>query len=304
MSKLSLTQVSTFELYALGITIVIGGQYFGWNAGLSAGFGSFAISSFLMGIAYICLCLCVGEVTSAAPFAGGSYGLARCTLGNHLGFFVGCAECAEYILYVATSVLTLAQIIVQMVPEFSGYEPIIWLVFFLTAVPIYAYGQKLFWGVTVFLCVISLIIVLIFGLGSLPFTNFIDNAASSDFPMFQGEMTDYMKTFPLPAWFFVGVESLSFAVNNSPSPKTSVPRAQIACILTLFATMILVLFVSCSLPEGTEGLALAPTVFGAGKPHIDRLSRFSLLSNCVLLVVYLIYLVVLLRLYSDVQDIE
>ena len=66
------------------------------------------------------------------------------------------------------------------------------------------------------------------------------------------------------AWFFVGVESLSFAVNNSADPKKSVPRAQIGCVLTLFATMMLVLFVSCSLPEGVEALSTSATVFGFG----------------------------------------
>ena len=70
-----------WDIWALGITIVIGGQYFSWNNGLESGFGSFMISTLLMGFAYICLCLCTSELSSAIPFAGGAYGLARCTLG-------------------------------------------------------------------------------------------------------------------------------------------------------------------------------------------------------------------------------
>ena len=60
-----------WDIWALGITVVIGGDYFSWNIGLTAGFGSFVISSILMGFAYICLCLCISELTSALPFAGG-----------------------------------------------------------------------------------------------------------------------------------------------------------------------------------------------------------------------------------------
>jgi amino acid permease len=58
------------DIWALGITIVIGGQYFNWNLGLSAGFGSYAIATLLIGIAYICLCFCTSELSSALPFAG------------------------------------------------------------------------------------------------------------------------------------------------------------------------------------------------------------------------------------------
>jgi hypothetical protein len=58
------------DIWALGITIVIGGQYFSWNSGLSAGFGSFVIATVLMGLGYYCLCLCTSELSSTVPFAG------------------------------------------------------------------------------------------------------------------------------------------------------------------------------------------------------------------------------------------
>jgi ethanolamine permease len=49
---------------------VIGGQYFAWNYGLSAGFGSFAIATFFIATGYLCLCLCIAELSSGLPFAG------------------------------------------------------------------------------------------------------------------------------------------------------------------------------------------------------------------------------------------
>jgi amino acid transporter len=62
--------IKSFDVWALGITIVIGGQFFSWNEGLTAGFGSFAVAMFLLGLAYICLVLCNAELSSALPFAG------------------------------------------------------------------------------------------------------------------------------------------------------------------------------------------------------------------------------------------
>ncbi|KAH7484897.1 uncharacterized protein KRP23_3951 [Phytophthora ramorum] len=65
------------DIMMLGITIVIGGQYFCWNAGIASGFFSFLAAFFLIASAYTTLCCCTAEITGALPFAGGSYGLAR-----------------------------------------------------------------------------------------------------------------------------------------------------------------------------------------------------------------------------------
>ena len=63
-------QLNVYDMWALGITIVIGGQYFAWNAALSGGFGSFFVATGLIAIAYLCLSLCIAELSSGLPFAG------------------------------------------------------------------------------------------------------------------------------------------------------------------------------------------------------------------------------------------
>lgn len=63
------------DVWALGITIVLGGQYFNWNIGLEAGFGSYAIAVSLIGVGYFCLCLCTSEISSTLPFAGTTDGI-------------------------------------------------------------------------------------------------------------------------------------------------------------------------------------------------------------------------------------
>jgi amino acid transporter len=65
-----LHRLTSFDVWALGISIVIGGQYYKWNSGLEAGFGSYAIGTGLMAILYACICICNAELSSAVPFAG------------------------------------------------------------------------------------------------------------------------------------------------------------------------------------------------------------------------------------------
>jgi len=62
--------LQSYDLIALGLTTAIGGHYFAWNAGLSAGFGSFLIALFLVSTAYYSVVLCIAELSSALPFAG------------------------------------------------------------------------------------------------------------------------------------------------------------------------------------------------------------------------------------------
>ena len=78
-----------YECMLLGVTIVIGGQLYGWNAGFSSGFGSYFVGQVMVGLAYIVLMSCLGEMSATLAFPGGTYGLSRAVLG----FFPGKLLC-------------------------------------------------------------------------------------------------------------------------------------------------------------------------------------------------------------------
>ena len=78
-----------YELALMGFTTVVGGQLYGWNAAFSCGFGSFLIAQIFVGISYIIMLCCLGELSATLPFPGGTYGCARAVLGFYLGFIVG-----------------------------------------------------------------------------------------------------------------------------------------------------------------------------------------------------------------------
>lgn len=66
-SKLKL---GSLELWALGVSTALGGQYYLWNVGLAIGFGGMIVGFFLIASAYGCLILCMAELSGALPFAG------------------------------------------------------------------------------------------------------------------------------------------------------------------------------------------------------------------------------------------
>lgn len=264
-AKLSFTgHVTSFDIWALGITIVIGGQYFCWNASLAAGFGSFIIATTLIASAYTCQCICLSEITSTFPISGGAYGLARCTIGFYPGFLVGCCEAIEYITYVATSAISLGFMISIVAPSTTNYQPLIWLAFYVSALLIHIFGGLYFWRFSTIIGVVSILVIFIYCFGSLQYVDFSANVLARN-DMFVGGMSTFMYIFPLPAWFYVGVESLNMCSEDVDDPKKKIPLAQISCILTLVATSIFVLFVTCSLPPGVNDLATNLVPFNLGK---------------------------------------
>lgn len=250
-----------WDIWMLGISIGLGGQYFSWNDGLRGGLYSFLLIYAVVGSAYIALCCCTSEITGALPFAGGAYGLSRCTLGFYAGFIVGCAETLEYIVYVGTSVIALARMLVESVPEIAGYEPLVWMLIYTSALAIHIRGDYVFWRWNVLIGVISLFFVLLYCIGSFPHADFAANADDDPAFRFVNGFAGFMRSLPLSCWFFVGVEALSLASDDVLEPKKAIPFAQVACIVSLFVSGVVVLLVTVSLPPpGVNHIAklLAP----------------------------------------------
>jgi ethanolamine permease len=252
---------SSWHIWCLGITIVIGGQYFSWNFGLVAGFGSCCISYCIVSCGYLALCCCTSELTSALPFAGGAYGLARCSLGFYCGFMVGCSEALEYITYTAISYVTLVSMMVSAAPGLAGWEPLLWLLFYAVSMIIYILcSRSMFYNVVVFLAVVSTALLLVFCFGSLQYVDFAANAT----PVFAGGAWGFFNNLQLAAWFYIGVESLNMGANEVADPRSTIPRGQISCMLTLIVTGTLVLFITCSLPPGINEIATDLLPFNRG----------------------------------------
>ena len=264
-------KVNSFDIWALGITIVIGGQYFSWNFGFTAGVGSYGLAVLLITIAYITLICNISEITAALPFTGGSYGLARCTLGNYWGFLIGCSETVEYIFYTAAAVIALESMFEIVLPNLQHYPPLTWLVIYIFCVLVHIFGGKYFWIFNRCLAVICVLIVMIYVFGSMKYVDFsqyavwpstIENPVSN--PWFIGGARGFMKVFPLAAWLFVGVESLKETCNDLENPKLQVPRGQVSCVLTLTISAILVFFVSASIPPGIVSISSNSIPFNTG----------------------------------------
>lgn len=248
-----------FDVWAYCIATVIGGQYYGWNSVLNAGFGSFLIGQLLMGVAYIILACSLAEMGSSTAFSGGVYGMSRVVLGFYAGFLMGMFELLEYIFYTSLSVQFLGVFFISNFNLDSNYQPLIWAAFYLSALMFQLTGGAFFWRFNYSIALFSLIILLIYCFGSLPATNFDENA-SMRLPgteiadmnnWFVGGMSAFMTSLPQTTSGFAGVEASALLTNLLEQPKRDFSYGIVAGTLTLFVTMFFTLFVACSIGDGS-----------------------------------------------------
>jgi ethanolamine permease len=82
--------MGTLNIWALGVGVVITGEYFGWNPGLKeAGPIGMLIASLFVCALYMAWVLSLSELSVAMPFAGGPLAYGRRAAGPGLGFIMG-----------------------------------------------------------------------------------------------------------------------------------------------------------------------------------------------------------------------
>lgn len=201
------------DCFFLGITIVIGGQYFSWNASLAAGLGSSLFACIVITIGYGLFAFSMAEIYSTFPVSGGAFGLARVTLGFLPGYIIGICEALEYITYVATSVIALSGMLNQLIPSMEQWMCLVFFQggFYLISVLIYTFvPRRAFWYFIAFLAIISMVMEAIFIFGSMPFVDFNANGlGAGNTKWMLGGMEEILYILPIPIWLYVGFESIA-----------------------------------------------------------------------------------------------
>ena len=164
-----------YDCMLLGVTTVIGGQLYGWNAGFVSGFGSYFVGQVMVGLAYIVLLSCLAESSATLAFPGGTYGLARVVLGFFPGFLVGCFECCEYLFMSTASVVYIGQLFISFTDCNPNLQPALWFIFYAFTILTTCFDARVFWATSSALAIVCIALSLIYSLGSLPYANLAAN---------------------------------------------------------------------------------------------------------------------------------
>ena len=254
-------------LAGLGVSYVISGDFAGWNFGLDeGGWGGLMIATILMGLMYTCMVFGLAEMSSALPVAGAGYGFARRALGPIGGFATGMAVLIEYAVAPAAISVFIGGYVeaLGLFGLTNGW--LVYLIAYVVFIGVHLYGVgealKLMFGITA-IAVVALIAAVI---GLAP-------KFSTEQPRSTSRRTDrrcratscpigisgVVAALVYGIWFFLAVEGVPLAAEETQDPKRDMPRGIITAMLVLlvFAALMLLL---------VPGAAGSETVRTVGQP--------------------------------------
>jgi ethanolamine permease len=259
-----------WSLWALGVAAVISGDFSGWNFGLDVGgFGGLLLATVVITVMYFGLCYSIAEMSPALPHTGGAYSFSRSAMGPWGGFVTGLAENIEYVVTTAV-VGTFAAAYAR--PVFAelinvDLDEMIWLViFYVVFVGLNVIGIEATMRFSIFICFLSLAVLVVFFVLSIfnfdvdNLTNIAPAAGGTSFLPFG--VGGIFAALPFAIWFYLAIEELPLAAEESMDPARDVPRATMWGLWTLVVTGVLVLFLNTGV-TGAEAIRLS------GEPLLD-----------------------------------
>ena len=260
------------SLWGLGVAAVISGDFSGWNFGIgNAGWGGMLIATLVIGLMYVLMIYSIAEMSAAMPHTGGAYSFARSAMGPWGGFITGFAETVEYVITTAVVGTFAALYADAIVAELFGVSFPIWLwviVIYVIFVAFNSAGAAASFRFAFVIAILSLAVLAIFFVSALFSGRFsVDNlfdivpeAGGSTFLPY-GFLGIFL-AFPFAIWFFLGIEELPLAAEETHDPAKDIPRGSIAGMFTLVVTALLVLILH-------PGVLGAAAISESGEPILD-----------------------------------
>jgi ethanolamine permease len=251
-----------WSLWALGVAAVISGDFFGWNLGLlTGGFGGLAIATVIITIMYIGLCYSIAEMSPALPHTGGAYSFGRSAMGPWGGFITGLAENMEYVVTPAVVVVAIGFYMNAITIELFNLDvplQVWWAIAYVIFLTLNIAGIETTMRFTVVICFLSLaILAFFFIVASSQFsvdnlTNIPPESGNSKWLPFGIE--GIFKNLPFAIWFYLAIEELPLAAEESMDPKRDIPKATMWGLWTLIIFGVGTLFLNTGTDSGAAGI--------------------------------------------------
>lgn len=250
------------HIWALGVGIVLVGEFMGWNFAIAKG-GSLGalIACWVIGVLYISLIMINTEIGSILPEAGGQYAMAKYLLGPLAAFNIGLMLVFEYVMLEAADALVVGAILESLNPAVNSLPYVILTLLVLT----YLNYRGVYATLTINFIITAIAFVTIFILFFS--TKFYDPTVSV---IKLTELTDglpygwigVVAALQFGIWFYLGIEGTALAAEECRSPARALPMGALIGMVTLLIGATVTWYV-CS------GLVAAGTLGESAYPLYD-----------------------------------
>ena len=106
------------HVWALGVGIVLVGEFMGWNSSIKIGGTTGALIGIpIIALMYLMIVFMTSEMANIIPGSGGQYAMANHLLGPLGGFNVGLMMFMQYSMLEAADALVVGQLLKSIIPD-------------------------------------------------------------------------------------------------------------------------------------------------------------------------------------------
>jgi ethanolamine permease len=236
------------HVWALGVGIVLVGEFMGWNYGVGKG-GAFGalVACFISGLLYTCVAMIDSEITSTVAAAGGQYAQAKHTIGPLMAFNVGLFMVLTYAMLGAADVQVAGQLIqigAQNLGHTIDWQP--WTILCLAGLALLNY-RGVFATLTVnfVITAIAFLTIIILFVGVQPWS---PTAVLLHKDLLTGLPYGWLGVIAalhFGIWYYLGIEGTCQAAEEVRSPGRALPLGTMSGMITLLIAAALTWYV-CS----------------------------------------------------------
>lgn len=258
------------DIWALGVGVVITGEYFGWNLGLKDnGPVAMLLASLLVCLLYLMWVLALAELSVAMPFAGGPLAYGRRAFSPSLGFVMGWSMFLEcQFATIATALATGGYIAFLINPAEPDRIVKVWTALSVIAIffALHCWGVKEQSRAMVIMTYGAILGLVIFWLAAATAFRWERVWTKPLFPMAKG-WRSVLDAVPYALWWLVMIETVALAAEEAHEPHRTIPRGLVWAQLTLIVLVVLTLIFACGAVDDYQGLA--KTVVGGKEEPVD-----------------------------------
>jgi len=274
------------HIWALGVGIVLVGEFMGWNFTVAKGGTLGAVlACWIIGILFVALMMVNTEMGSAVPEAGGQYAMAKYTMGPLAAFNVGLMLIFEYVMLAAADVLVVGSIVTSLNPHAHPLPFILLSLLLLTWLNYRGVLGTLTINFVItaiaLASIVALVVTVLVGHGTTAVVTHLVHV-SDGLPF---GAIGIVAAMQFGIWFYLGVEGTALAGEECRSVHRSLPVGGIVSLLTLLIGATLTWFVcSATVAPGALGTSDHPlydAAIASGVPALKVALLVGTLLACL-----------------------
>ncbi len=264
------------HIWALGVGIVLVGEFMGWNFTVAKGgvFGAL-VACWFAGILYSCVAMIDSEVSSTVASAGGQYAQAKHILGPLAAFNLGLFLIFEYSMLESADSIVVGAILQEINPGFSSTAFVVLTIGFLSFLNYRGVHTSLTFNFIITSIAFVTIIMLLFGgefwnPGKIIQTDQLFNSEIGGLdPKSPYGWLGFLAALQFGIWYYLGIEGTCQAAEECRSAPRALPIGTMSGLITLLIAATITWYVGTGLVDwvtlGSSAYPLYDAALNTGK---------------------------------------